>query len=225
SDVGDQLTWAAFHMGDGRASNGKRILRKSSLKFMQRDHAPAGSMADTVGTSWLMRTLDGNKLVSHGGTTLGQLSAFSMVPERSFGITVLTNSTTGGQLHREVVGWALENYLGIKRAVPSKVRMSNQDLAPYAGSYRQESSGSVFVLSARNGGLSLKLPTPPAPAGPRGGKKPPAPPLVPLDFIGPDQVAATTGYFKGTSGEFIRSTSGRIAWFRFGGRIQRRVKA
>lgn len=222
SNVKDQLTWAAFHMGDGRSADGKRVLRKRSLDFMKKDHAPAGSMADTVGISWLMRTVDGHKLVSHGGTTLGQLSAFSMVPARSFGITVLTNSTTGGQLHREVVGWALEHYLGIKRATPREIKVPTKQLATYAGSYRQESSGNILEMSARNGGLVLKLPTPPPlPSG----KKQPAPPLIPLSFIGPDKVAAMTGYFKGTGGEFLRSPSGKITWFRFGGRIQRRVKS
>lgn len=222
SNVGDQLTWAAFHMGDGKAPSGKRLLRKSSLNFMKKDHAPAGSMADTVGISWLMRTVDGHKLVSHGGTTTGQLSAFSMVPERDFAVTVLTNSTTGGQLHRSVVSWTLEHYLGLEQPTPTKIRISKEDLSTYAGNYRQESSGNLLAMSVRNGGLVLKMPTPPPlPSG----KKQPAPPLIPLSFIGPDKVAAMTGYFKGTSGEFLRSSSGRIAWFRFGGRIQRRVKS
>ncbi|MGH2812932.1 MAG: serine hydrolase domain-containing protein, partial [Actinomycetota bacterium] len=86
SNVHDQLVWAGFHMGDGRTPSGKRLLRKGTLKVMQKPHAPAGSIADSVGISWLLRGVAGEKLVAHGGTTNGQLSAFAMVPERQFAV-------------------------------------------------------------------------------------------------------------------------------------------
>lgn len=220
SNLADQLTWAQFHMGDGRAADGKRVLKKSTLKLMQRRHAAAGSMADEVGISWLMRTVDGERLVGHGGTTNGQLSAFQMVPARNFAVTVLTNSTSGGQLHRSVVNWALESYVGITQPAPVLLKLDRAELAPYAGSYRQESSGLTMEVAARNGSLVLKLPVPPADDS---GRRPPVQPPVPLSFVGPDKVLATKGPLKGTSGEFLRGPKGAIAWLRIGGRIQRRV--
>lgn len=219
SDVGDQLLWAEFHMGDGKSRSGKRVLRKSSLKFMQSPHAPAGTMADSVGISWLLSKVDGHQLVAHGGTTNGQLSAFVMVPERGFAVTVLTNSTTGGQLHRAVVNWALENYLGIKRPEPKKMKVPHDRLLDYVGSYRVESSGQEFQVEARAGGLVVRLPAAPA----RNGKRAPAPPPVSMFFFDEDKAVATNGYFKGTRAEFLRSPRGKITWMRFGGRIHRRV--
>src|SRR5205085_5198289 len=35
SDVIDQLRWAEFAMGDGRAPNGARLLKRSSMREMQ----------------------------------------------------------------------------------------------------------------------------------------------------------------------------------------------
>lgn len=220
SGVKDQLTWAAFHMGDGKSAAGKRVLRKSLLQKMQKPHAPAGSIADSVGISWLLRTVDGEKLVAHGGTTIGQLSAFLMVPERRFAITVLTNSTRGGELHRSVVDWALENYLGITRSDKPALKVPKEDLLEYQGQYRIEASGQLFDVEARNGALVVKLPTPPA--GPDG-RKPPKIPPIRLRFVEPDKIAATSGALKGTGGEFLRGSRDRIKWFRFGGRIHRRV--
>ena len=220
SDVGDQLKWAAFHMGDGKSSEGKRVLRNGSLALMQKPHAPAGGIADYVGLSWLIREIDGVKLVAHGGTVNGQLSAFLMVPERSFAVTVLTNSTRGGELHREVVGWALQNYLDISQPAPPRMKLTRDELAVYAGTYRIESSGATFDVDVRSGGLTVRLPAPPPDAF---GKKQPAPPPIPLYFFDHDLVTASTGYYKGTQGEFLRGLSGKITWFRFGARIQRRV--
>ena len=220
SDVGDQLAWARFHMGDGRASNGKRVLKKSTLKLMQQQQAAAGTLADAVGVSWLLRYIDGTTLVSHGGTTAGQLSAFTMVPERAFAVTVLTNSTRGGEVHRAVVNWALEHYVGVTQPQPVHIRVAPKDLAAYAGRYRVESAGVEFEIAARGGGLVMKMPVPQAAAD---GRRPPTPPDMRMRFYAPDRVVGVNGVYAGTRSEFVRSPSGRVAWFRFGGRIHRRL--
>ncbi|MGH2726369.1 MAG: serine hydrolase domain-containing protein, partial [Actinomycetota bacterium] len=54
SDVVDQLRWAWFNLGDGRAPDGKRVLKRRTLRDMQRPHAPAGALAQWVGLSWLL---------------------------------------------------------------------------------------------------------------------------------------------------------------------------
>jgi CubicO group peptidase (beta-lactamase class C family) len=218
SDVGDQLAWARFHMGDGRAPSGKRLLKASTLKQMQRKQAEAGALADAVGISWLLRYIDGTTLVSHGGTTAGQLSAFTMVPERDFAVTVLTNSTRGSELHRAVVDWALEHYIGVRR--PELAHIPVDDLRAYTGKYRVESSGTEFDVVARNGGLTMKMPRPQATVD---GRRPPKPPDMHMRFYAPDRVVGTNGVYAGTRSEFVRNASGRVAWFRFGGRIHRHL--
>ena len=222
SDVTDQLIWARFHMGDGRGPDGKRLLRKSSIAKMQKAQAVAGSMADAVGISWLLTNLGGTRLVAHGGTTPGHLSAFRMAPDEGFAITVLTNSTQGGQLHGSVVKWALEHYLGLQQPDRKPIEMESRKLSAYAGNYRIEAIGSTFEIASRNGGLTLKVPTPGK--GPDG-KKPAAIPGVPLHFYEDDKVTATKGPAKGALGDFVRGANGRVAWFRFGGRIHRKVPA
>jgi len=218
SNVGDQLAWARFHMGDGRSPAGKRVLKKSSLRLMQKPQAEAGALADAVGLSWLLRFVDGTTLVSHGGTTPGQLSAFTMVPESDFAVTVLTNSTRGGELHRAVVDWALAHYVDVHR--PELVHIRVDDLSAYTGTYRVESSGTSFEVVARAGGLVMKAPQPPAAAN---GRRPPRAPDMHMRFYGPDRVVGTNGVYTGTRSEFVRNASGRVAWFRFGGRIHRHL--
>ncbi len=216
ADVVDQLRWAQFHMGDGRAPNGSRILRESTLREMQRPQAPAGNIADHVGLSWLMSDADDIRIVAHGGTTNGHLSAFDMVPERNFAITVLTNSSRGGEVHRAVVKRALELYLDVKHE-PPKVRGGNgADLTRYAGRY---------VDPFKTWGIELE----PSGRTLRGRfeilKKEdddPVPPPFRLAFYEPDRVVIQGGRLDGLTADFLRDKAGRVHWLRYGGRILRR---
>ena len=58
--------------------------------------------------------VDGVRLVSHGGSTIGQYSEFVMVPERGFAVISMTNCGPNGSLFNdELIKWALKEYLGV----------------------------------------------------------------------------------------------------------------
>jgi len=97
ANAGDQVAWIRFHLGDGTATDGTRLLSRETLDLMKQPtvHMVGSAIGDHVGISWLMEDVDGVRLVGHGGSTIGQQSAFQMVPERNFGITVLTNADAG----------------------------------------------------------------------------------------------------------------------------------
>lgn len=221
STAGDQLKWAAFHMGDGRAPNGKRLLRSSNIRMMQGEQVQVGSMTDAVGISWLLRWVGGIKTVTHGGTTNGQLSAFVMVPERDFAVTVLTNSTRGREVHRDVVRWALENYIGVVADPMPSFKTAPGALAEFAGKYRSEPSGLLVDVTARNGRLVLQFPTPPS----SDGTPPPRIPPMSMKMIGPDKAIVTSGGYRGLRNDFLRSPGGKVRWLRWGGRLYRKVPA
>lgn len=220
SDVGDELTWAEFHMGDGRAKSGKRVLRKSTLRAMQKEQFYVGNLAEEMGISWMINTVDGVKFARHGGTTTGQLSAFVMAPDEDFAVTVLTNSTAGRIVNREVVAWTIEHYLGICQPKPAAIKLDSEDLAKFAGKYRIEASGEFLEATSKNGRLVLKFPEPePSDSQPVPRIKP-----IPFDFVAPDKIVAAAGPYAGTRADFLRSPTNRIVWLRFGGRLYRRVK-
>lgn len=216
----DQMRWAAFHMGDGKAPNGKRLLKKSTLRLMQQEQLHVGSMTESMGLAWMLNTLNGIKIVRHGGTTNGQLSAFLMVPERSFAVTVLTNSTRGRELHPSVVRWALERYVGIGQEGVEPIRIERGALESYAGKYRIESTGQILEVSARNQRLLLQFPAPES-----SGSASARPPIIPVVFYAPDKFAGSSGPYAGVRGDFLRKPSGRIAWLRFGGRLYRHISS
>jgi CubicO group peptidase (beta-lactamase class C family) len=224
STAGDQVRWARFHLGDGRPPSGKRVLRRSSLKLMRRPTARLPvALGDEVGISWLMHDIAGVRMVGHGGTTPGQLSAFQMVPERDFAITILTNANKGGELHRDVLKWALKAYLGLVEPEPTPLDLSADDLKPYAGRYRTDAgemrldvSGDHLDLTttySRKVLASLKA---------AGQPEPPQEPPIPVKLLPGHVFMVVDGAAKGTRGEFVLDGE-RVTGMNVGGRLARRL--
>ncbi|HEX5506362.1 MAG TPA: serine hydrolase domain-containing protein [Thermomicrobiales bacterium] len=219
STVKDQLTYARFHLGDGAAPDGARLLSPESMQEMQTPRVDAGSQAGMLGVTWWVKDLDGVRVVRHGGTTNGQLSAFVLAPSRGFALTVLTNANRGGELHGNAVEWALREYLGVADPAPEPLALSAAQLAPYAGRYR--AAMTEIELTVRDDELVLQV-------SPKGGfpkrDTPPGPPPPPtrLGVCADDRVVALDPPYKGARGEFLRDDAGAITWLRFGGRIARR---
>lgn len=217
SDVLDQLRWAWFHMGDGRAPNGTRILKKSTLQAMQTPQAPAGGLAEWVGFSWLLDDIDGVRTVSHGGTTIGQLSTFTMVPSKRLAVTTLTNSTSGRSFNRAVVARVLERYAGIRRSAPALVPTTPEDLAAYRGRYVDGFKQVQVVLQPSRGLLRGTVSAIAADDDP--------PLRVRLALFDADRAVHVDDMYAGLKVEFLRGGTGRVAWMRLGGRLYRRVSA
>jgi CubicO group peptidase (beta-lactamase class C family) len=219
STVPDLLRYARFHLGDGTAPNGTRLLRTDSLAAMGEPNAPAGCGTDWIGLSWMLRDVGGTRVVGHGGSTHGQTSSFSIVPDRGFAIAILTNADRGPELHRQITAFALGVYLGVAGSPVVPIDRSPGDLAACVGTYRAALDDSE--ISLQNGALVLQtlprggFPFPNSPA-------PPAPPPVRLAFYADDRVVALDPPAKDLRGEFLRDPNGQIVWFRWGLRIHRR---
>ena len=218
SDVIDQLRWAQFHMGDGRAPDGKRLLKRSSLREMQRPQSPAADMADATGLTWLIEDVGGVRTVAHGGTTPGQLSAFLMVPEHDFAVTVLTNSSRGREVHRALVRHALEHFLGVARPVVKPLGLNGARLDTYPGTY-VSGLGDVAIDLEPSGtrlAASFRLL--------KGDHDPGFAPFK-LAFHSPDIVEIVGGRLGGARAHFLRDPNARVRFLRFGGRLYKRARA
>ena len=220
SDVVDQLTYARFHMGDGTADDGTRLLSAAGIAAMQRPIVAKGVEGE-MALAWHLADVGGARVVRHGGATVGQLSAFQMVPAASFAITVLTNASRGGELHGDVVKWALERYLGLVEPEPEPRATSEEELRPLVGRY--VAALSEVELTLADGNLMLR-------AIPKGGfpdpaRSTPAPPSPPVRVapVADDVLVALDEPFKGGKVEILRRPDGAIGWLRFGGRIARRA--
>ncbi len=231
ANAGDQVIWARFHLGDGTAPDGTRLLSKELLDLMKQPtvEMKGSALGDYVGISWLMRDLDnGMRVVGHGGTTIGQHSEFTTVPERNFAIVSLTNSgPNGAQLNDELQKWSFSEFLGVTEADPEPVALGDAALAEYAGTY--EVMHAWVQLTAKDGGLLINVEIKPEAKellrseGADVDQEQPAIPIGLLDSEG-DRYVVSGGPAKGMKGYFVRDESGRIAGVHVSGRLATRAK-
>jgi CubicO group peptidase (beta-lactamase class C family) len=226
SNVADQLSWARFHMGDGTAPGGTRILPEDLLHRMQdptvSDHGNA--LGDAVGISWLLRDVEGTRVVAHGGDTSGQHSIFEMVPERRFAITSLTNCGPNGQeLNELIIRWAFQTYLGVEVKDPEPLHLDEATLSAYAGRY--ETIAAVFDVTVGGGSLVLEYTIRPEVLAQLGEEAPDDPP-DPLGILPGegDRYVVTDGPAKGERGYFSRGHDGSIDGMHAGGRYATRIR-
>ena len=224
----DQLTWARFHLGDGTAADGTRVLSEELLKRMQEPtfDMKGSALGDAVGISWLLGEIDGVKTVGHGGTTNGQHSDFTMVPERGFAAISMTNcGPNGPQLNHKIVQWAMEHFLGLTQTEPEPIRLPDAELAAFTG--RFETIAAVVDMSAVDGRLSAKITIKPEMAAAlreSGEDVPDTPPFVLALLEGDgDRYIVDEGDAKGMKGYFTRAGDGSIDGVHLGGRLATRT--
>jgi len=215
SSARDQLRYARFHMGDGTAADGTRVLSRESIALMQTPTVQA-SDDERMGLAWFIRDSGGVRTVRHGGGTYGQISSFMFAPARDFALTILTNANNGGELTEEVTKWALEHYLGLVEPTPTPLERTEAQLAAYAGRYT--AALTVADLVVRDGSLVLELSYFDFPAD----EPPPAPPPAHVALYAEDRIIVLDGPLEGSRGEVLRGAGGHIAWLRLGGRVHRR---
>ena len=156
SSVADLLRWARFHLGDGRAAGGERILPAAVLQRMQEPTTKlvGSNLGDAIGIGWFLRDVDGVRTVGHGGSTNGQFAELLLVPERAFAVVALSNAGSDGILFNQaVVRWALQTYAGVTEQEAEPI--------PYDAARAQEIIGhyenKVMTLTIGTEGAGLVL--------------------------------------------------------------------
>ena len=219
--LADLLTYARFHLGDGRSASGERVLTRASLDLMKTPQLRKQGTDDEIGLAWHLRRVGPIRTAAHGGTLAGHILLLELVPERDFALAILTNSSDGWRLIQDVERAALASYhqatFGVNQAIahrglvetlPRAERLTSQpDLAPYVGSYRRPMN--TTVVRVENGRLVVQV-------RPNAGD---AQPPMPVAFYGPDRAVVTQGPDKDQSIEFIRDDAGQVEWIRVVGRI------
>jgi hypothetical protein len=216
--AGDLFKYARFHMGDGTAADGTRLLTPESLRRMRTPQFEAGG-TNHIGLTWFISQVDDTQLIGHGGGTNGQITRLDVAPDRGYALVVLTNANKGGEVCASVVKAALRSYLNIVEPEAAPLESTNAELAPYAGKY--ESTMTKLELTLEEDGLMLQA----TPQGgfPRPDSPPaPAPPPVRIGFYAHDCALALDGPYKDHRIEFLRNPGCNLAWLRVGGRIHRR---
>jgi CubicO group peptidase (beta-lactamase class C family) len=216
--IKDQLKYARFHLGAGAGEDGVQVLSPESMAQMHTPAGPANCDFET-GLAWRIRHIGGIRRLFHGGTTFGQLSFLTVVPQCDFGFALMTNSTSGALFAREVTTDLMRRFLGNDEPEPAEIPMAPDRMSEYVGRYGAAlddseirfEDGKLSMQSHPNGGF----PTAGDPPGPN-------PPPFRVGFVATDRIAMTGPQMLDFQGEFLRAPDGSIAWLRWGGRIHAR---
>ena len=216
--VKDLLRYARFHLGDGTAENGTRVLGADSLAEM---HSPQTTLwgDEHWGLSWEVRNIGGERLVSHGGATNGQLCGLVLLPDHDFAVTVQANSRQGSQAIKAVTVEALKRHLDLEIPEPEAIDVPDGELAAYSGFYSRPYCD--FQLGILAGKLVCVMVFK---QGFPSDDSPPwhSPPPMTMAACGKDRLLVMDGEFKGAKADIVRRADGSIGWLRFGCRINPR---
>ncbi len=219
SSVLDQLRYAAFHLGDGTAPSGERLLSVAGLRAMQSVQAPAGSMCDDFGLSFMIDHVPGADVVKHGGSISGQLSSFEFVPARGYGCTVLTNAEDGRELKQKVADACLRHFTGLERPIPAPDPSLSARHGEVAGHYVQRLAD--LDVRADGDGLQITLKAPPWLVTVRD-RAETAVETFRAALFAPDRAVVLDGGRRGETCEFLRGSDGAVTFMRWDGRLSRR---
>ena len=224
--ITDLMNYARFHLGDGAAPNGERLLSRASLEMMRTAQLRKQGTDDDIGLAWHLRNVGSLRVAAHGGTLSGHILLLELVPEKNFAIGILTNSINGWRLIQEVEREILKRYQGatfprnyaiahrgLVETLPNVEPVATQpDLSQYVGRYLRP----MNAVSVRIEGGRLVVQEIPNGGEPR--------PVIPIAFFGPDRAVIVDGNDRGQGVEFVRDGKGAVNWVRVVGRIAVRTR-
>jgi CubicO group peptidase (beta-lactamase class C family) len=197
----DQIAWARFHLD---ATGLVREMREPTVE------APGWALGDAVGLSWLLDDVAGLRVAGHGGSTLGQLSLFKLVPEQRFALVSCTNcAPVGNAFNERIMRWAWEALLGAPISEPETSPRTAGDVAAYCGTY--ENVANVVEVAPARDGVSLHIHDRPEVLEELDVELEDEPPVEFAFAAGyDDRIVATTPPYRGTTGFFVRDASGAV---------------
>lgn len=150
STTGDLLKWEQGLFGG-------KVLKPESLAKM------TTPFKDGYGCGLFIRTVDGHKLITHGGGIEGFNTSLNYYPDDKLTVIVLGNLTGGAP---DMIASNLGKVaLGQQVILPSErkaIDISPSVLAEYAGTYRMTDAPIDNVIAIQNGHLTTKLGNQPA---------------------------------------------------------------
>jgi CubicO group peptidase (beta-lactamase class C family) len=228
SSAADQLRWARFHLGDGRAPGGARVLPAELLHRMRQPTVAlrASTLGDAIGIGWFLREVDGVGTVGHGGSANGQFAELLLVPERDFAVVALSNAGPDGTTcSQTIVRWALQTWLQVTDRDPEPLPYDPARARELAGSYEID----AMTVTIGTDGTRLRLEVRIKPEIRAAADKPLPPDIEPSELgLLPgdaDEYVITSGALKGQRGYFTRDETGAVVGVDLAGRFARRIPA
>jgi CubicO group peptidase (beta-lactamase class C family) len=217
--VKDMINYIKFQLSDGTYKV-KRLLSKESLEAL---HTPNVYYApeQSIGLTFWIDDYRSVKSIRHGGGTVGQASLLTIVPEKKFGLIIVTNSEQGRVFRPIITNYAIENYLDVKTPQPDIMKIPIEQMEEYVGDYQAKLT--EVTVGIKDGKLTLSQKS--LGGFPTEDQKPqittPSPPKY-YGFYDKDNIVGIDKANRNTKAQFIRDGNGNIAYIRAPTRLHKR---
>ena len=138
SNARDMAQWLRFQLNDG-VVNGKRLLSSAVLKETHTPQMLLGAglgaseqtLFNSYGMGWIVQDFRHELVWQHGGNTPGMTAAVGMLPEKKYGVVVLSNMDHSG-LPDLLMRYLFDRHLGapVRDYVAEAVTRSNAQRRP-----------------------------------------------------------------------------------------------
>lgn len=228
SSPADLLRWARFHLGDGRAEGGERLLPAELLWRMREPTVElrGSTLGDAVGICWFLRDIDGVATIGHGGSSNGQFADLLIAPDRDFAVVVMSNAgpDSGLAFNHATIEWALEHYLGLAPREPEPIPFDPERARELTGRY--ENDMMRINIDTDGAELTVECVIKPEIRAASDTELPPDLPPATMGLLpGGDDFLVTGGGLRGQRGAFSREEGGAVVSVDLAGRVFRRVTA
>lgn len=228
----DVIRYGRFHIARGTVASPANIVSPESLAQMQEPVLPITGTSLWMGRDWFVQDIDGVRVISHGGDTLGQHADFFAVPEYDFAITVLTNGQPGSAVALAAVNAAVNQIpelaaMAGKLGLDPELRtpadadplpLTAEELGEYAGLYANLDAS--LTVTVKDEVLEFAATPTPSPGSWQPVLMPPVAQPAAMALVAPD-VAGIPG---GPKIPFQRDADGRVGWVASGLRLIPRVE-
>jgi CubicO group peptidase (beta-lactamase class C family) len=217
STVHDILTFDRFHLGlGGGERDGKPILSEASRLAMQQPQIKAANFVDEWCLGWWSLSVDGARIIGHGGGTNGFITRNTLIADRQAAFAIFTNSTRGGSAIRPIERWIFAHEFGLHDRDPELVELAPVQIGRVAGEYRNPLS--TVTVTPHDGGLRIQIQSTNIATN-----EPVTHPPVDVKPVSELEFMATEGEQEGSRIDFIPNPDGSIRFVRMGGRLAERA--
>jgi CubicO group peptidase (beta-lactamase class C family) len=105
SSAADVLTFARMHLAGGAGPDGRTVLSAAAAAQMaerQVDLPDKHTSGDSWGLGWERATWDGQLVLGHDGTTIGQAAFLQLLPTDGLAVVLLTNGGRADDLYQDL---------------------------------------------------------------------------------------------------------------------------
>lgn len=131
----DMVRFMIAHLQNGELEGNRILQEETAIQMHGQLYAPDPRL-DGVAHGFFERTINGQRLLSHGGNFINSNSFLYLIPEQKAGFFISTNSTGGGRAIQPIVD-AFIDYRYPAPALPTPHSEAGfaERVAPYLGEY------------------------------------------------------------------------------------------